>query len=77
MIADEKGRAEFKFSDKLVKVNDIIGRSIVVSSDPDDLGKGSSNLSMVCSKTYFRVPNKSTCALIVFGKKNSPCAALS
>ena len=51
MIADEKGRAEFKFSDKLVKVNDIIGRSIVVSSDPDDLGKGSSRLSMVCSKT--------------------------
>lgn len=51
VIADEKGRAEFKFVDNLVKVNDIIGRSIVVSSDPDDFGKGSSELSLVSTYT--------------------------
>ena len=45
--ADKLGRAQFKFSDKLVKVSDIIGRSIVVASDPDDLGKGHSPMSEV------------------------------
>lgn len=38
--ADESGRAQFKFSDKLVKVSDIIGRSVAIASDPDDYGKG-------------------------------------
>ena len=47
VIADEKGRAEFTMFDDLVKVNDIIGRSIVVSSDADDFGQGSSKLSLV------------------------------
>ena len=44
--ADPDGRVEFRFSDRLVKVYDIIGRSIVVSSDPDDLGRGTSPLSL-------------------------------
>ncbi len=45
--ADNSGRAQFKFSDKLVKVQDIIGRSVAVSSDPDDLGQGSNFLSAI------------------------------
>ena len=45
--ADGSGRALFKFSDRLVKVEDIIGRSVVVSQDADDFGKGRSTNSIV------------------------------
>lgn len=45
--ADESGRAVFKFSDKLVKVWDIIGRSVVVAEGQDDFGQGHSPLSQV------------------------------
>ena len=47
IYADGNGRALFKFSDRLVKVDDIIGRSIVVSQDADDFGKGRSVNSAV------------------------------
>ena len=47
IIADDRGRAEFKFADKLVKVTDIIGRSIVVAEGSDDLGKGNQPMSKV------------------------------
>ena len=52
VIADEVGRAQFKFADKLVKVTDIIGRSIVVAENPDDLGKGDSPLSKVRYESF-------------------------
>ena len=55
VIADEKGRAEFQFDDNLVKVNDIIGRSIVISSGFDDLGRGTSEMSKVYFSTDFRL----------------------
>lgn len=45
--ADENGRANFKFSDKLIKVWDIIGRSVVVASNEDDLGEGLCNMSQI------------------------------
>ncbi len=38
--ADETGRATFRFSNDLVKVWDILGRSVVVSQGRDDLGEG-------------------------------------
>ena len=41
------GRAEFKFSDHLVKVSDIIGRSIAVAEGKDDLGETDHPLSSV------------------------------
>lgn len=37
--ADQTGRAVFKFNDSYLKVWDIIGRSIVVTENSDDLGK--------------------------------------
>ncbi|XP_034938628.1 copper chaperone for superoxide dismutase [Chelonus insularis] len=40
IIADKFGRASFRFNDKLLRISDIIGRSIVVSEKEDDLGKG-------------------------------------
>ena len=45
--ADAEGRASFKFVDRLVDVNDIIGRSVVIAEGADDLGKGSTQMSKV------------------------------
>jgi copper chaperone for superoxide dismutase len=44
---NQLGRAEFKFSDHLIKVNDIIGRSIAVAEGKDDLGESNHPLSSV------------------------------
>ena len=44
--AGEDGRARFRIVDKVVKVWDIIGRSVVVSSHPDDLGLGDNLASL-------------------------------
>jgi len=38
--ANAEGIAEFKIIDSLVKVYSVIGRSIIVHADPDDLGLG-------------------------------------
>ena len=49
VIADETGRAMFKFKDKLVNVQEIIGRSVVIADGEDDLGQGENPLSKVIS----------------------------
>ena len=38
--AGEGGRADFRFSDRLIKGWDVIGRSVAVAEGRDDLGKG-------------------------------------
>lgn len=45
--ADSKGRATFRFKDKIISVYDIIGRSIVVTENADDFGRGKSPESQV------------------------------
>jgi len=45
VTAGEDGRASFRLTDRLVKVWDVIGRSVVVASKPDDLGLGSAPTS--------------------------------
>ena len=40
IMADQQGRASFRLVDRVLKVWDIIGRSVVVSSHEDDLGLG-------------------------------------
>ena len=47
IVADATGRSQFKFADRLIKVNDIIGRSIAVSEKGDDLGESNHPLSKV------------------------------
>ena len=47
IVANQFGRAEFKFSDRLVKVSDIIGRSMCVAERKDDLGETCNPLSPI------------------------------
>lgn len=45
IVADSSGRASFRIQDNIINVYDIIGRSIAVSADKDDLGKVGNQLS--------------------------------
>ncbi|XP_031617746.1 copper chaperone for superoxide dismutase [Contarinia nasturtii] len=45
--ADNGGRAKFRFADKLLTVNEIIGRSIVVTERADDFGLGNAENSLI------------------------------
>lgn len=40
VLADQTGRASFRITDNILKVSDIIGRSLVVKEGSDDLGQG-------------------------------------
>lgn len=44
---DNDGRAQFRFVDKILKVWDVVGRTVVVTADKDDLGKGSTKQSTI------------------------------
>ena len=45
--ADANGRAIFRIADKYIKLSDIIGRSLGITADRDDLGRGSKANSKV------------------------------
>ncbi|KAF6204931.1 hypothetical protein GE061_019096 [Apolygus lucorum] len=45
--ADEDGRSTFRIKDHCLKVNDIIGRSIVVTQNEDDFGEGHNEQSKI------------------------------
>ncbi|XP_020295228.1 copper chaperone for superoxide dismutase isoform X2 [Pseudomyrmex gracilis] len=45
--ADTTGRAIFRKIDKFITVSDIIGRSLIITEDPDDLGRGNSPESKI------------------------------
>ncbi|XP_012142350.1 copper chaperone for superoxide dismutase isoform X1 [Megachile rotundata] len=47
IVVNDTGRATFRKVDKLIKVPDIIGRSLVVTEKADDLGKGGSPTSKI------------------------------
>ncbi|XP_001600582.1 copper chaperone for superoxide dismutase isoform X2 [Nasonia vitripennis] len=47
VVADETGRVTFRIMDNLLKVDDIIGRSLVVTEKADDLGKGDDPASKI------------------------------
>ena len=51
ITANADGRAAFKFTDDQLKVWDMIGRSLVVHQNPDDLGKGQHELSKINGNT--------------------------
>ncbi|XP_053210120.1 superoxide dismutase [Cu-Zn]-like [Panonychus citri] len=61
--ADASGKATFELADSLVSLTgslSVIGRSIVVHADPDDLGKGGHELS----KTTGNAGARSACGVI-------------
>ncbi|XP_067877830.1 copper chaperone for superoxide dismutase-like isoform X2 [Heterodontus francisci] len=53
--ANEDGRANFRIQDDRLKVWDIIGRSVVVDSNEDDLGKGAHPLSQITGNSGDRL----------------------
>ncbi|XP_042905545.1 copper chaperone for superoxide dismutase isoform X2 [Parasteatoda tepidariorum] len=55
IFADSKGRASFRIEDHQLKVHEIIGRSIAVSSDKDDFGLGNSESSKMDGNSGTRV----------------------
>lgn len=55
ILADETGVARFKIRDNLIKIRDVVGRSIVVHKDPDDLGKGGDEESLKTGNAGARV----------------------
>lgn len=44
---NQEGRSTFRILDKLISVPSIIGRSLVVTEKPDDLGKGDNPVSKI------------------------------
>lgn len=55
ILADETGRAVFRMEDDLLKVWDIIGRSIVVDEGEDDLGRGRNPFSKISGNSGERL----------------------
>ncbi|XP_059047337.1 titin-like [Achroia grisella] len=47
IVADEHGRATFRIQDSVLKIWDIIGRSVAVTERQDDLGRGGSAQSKI------------------------------
>jgi len=67
--ANENGIVKKTMSDKLIKLRgkySIIGRSIVIHEDPDDLGKG----GYPDSKTTGHAGKRIACAVIGYSKNN-------
>ncbi|CAL7946829.1 unnamed protein product [Xylocopa violacea] len=60
IVADNSGRATFRIIDKFITIPDIIGRSLVVTEQPDDLGKGDNSKSKIDGNSG----NKLACGII-------------
>ncbi|XP_043268344.1 copper chaperone for superoxide dismutase isoform X2 [Venturia canescens] len=55
IVADESGRATFRLKDNYLSVPDIIGRSLVITEKPDDLGRGNTNDSKINGNSGDRI----------------------
>ena len=69
IIANNKGISKMKFDDKLIKLRgkySIIGRSVVIHEDEDDLGKGNNAESLITGNAGKRI----ACAVIGYSKNN-------
>ncbi|XP_013110999.2 copper chaperone for superoxide dismutase [Stomoxys calcitrans] len=53
--ADDSGRATFRFMDSLLEVYEIIGRSVVITQQPDDFGKGGNEQSKIDGNSGERI----------------------
>lgn len=57
VLADATGRATFRRTDRFLQISDVIGRSLVVTEDADDLGKGSNPESKINGNSGTRYGN--------------------
>lgn len=67
VVADKNGKAIFDLEDNLVKLKgkySVIGRSIIIHEDPDDLGKGGHEDSLTTGHAGARL----VCAVIGYSK---------
>merc|ERR1719168_218845 len=71
ITADQDGRARFRLLDRLVEVNEVIGRSLVVSSDRDDLGLGSAVTSLTDGDCG---PGLACGGVTIWDERNKPLA---
>ena len=58
IVANEAGVAEGTLVDRLIKLSgeySVVGRSVMVHADPDDLGKGGHELSLTTGNAGARV----------------------
>lgn len=58
VVADDNGVAKVNITDKMISLcgcNNIIGRTLVVHADPDDLGVGGHELSSTTGNAGARV----------------------
>ncbi|NP_001273808.1 superoxide dismutase 1, soluble [Musca domestica] len=53
--ADDNGRATFRFMDNILEVYEIIGRSVVITQNPDDFGRGGNEQSRVDGNSGERI----------------------
>ncbi|KAH8300632.1 hypothetical protein KR018_000089, partial [Drosophila ironensis] len=53
--ADESGRATFRFVDPILEMMDIVGRSVVITANPDDLGQGGNQQSLIDGNSGERI----------------------
>ncbi|KMQ87620.1 copper chaperone for superoxide dismutase [Lasius niger] len=53
--ADTTGRATFRKIDRFLKIPDIIGRSLIITNDPDDFGRGDSPESKINGNSGIRL----------------------
>ena len=69
IVFNKKGECKMSMKDKLVKLRgtkaNVIGRSIVIHEQPDDLGKGGHDDSLTTGHAGGRI----TCAVIGYSKK--------
>jgi len=68
VVANNDGTAAVNITDSIIQLsgpNGILGRTIVVHADPDDLGKGGHELSAVTGNAGARV----ACGIIGIGKE--------
>ncbi|XP_015609326.1 copper chaperone for superoxide dismutase [Cephus cinctus] len=73
--ADNTGRATFRITDNILKVQDIIGRSLVITEGQDDLGKGNN----VASKVDGNSGSRLACGIVarssgIFENRKQICA---
>ncbi|XP_029161245.1 copper chaperone for superoxide dismutase isoform X2 [Nylanderia fulva] len=55
ILADTTGRATFRKIDKFINIPDIIGRSLVITNDPDDFGRGDGPESKINGSSGIRL----------------------